>query len=152
MQNRGVNAIQEASTRQESSLACVVGTASALGRQVACVGHRAAVTGMLLLSRGSTRRLLPSKRPGKPSGCQNPFQPQESCQTQNGAAQQGPSSESLRPLMAFGSQVLSKRPSQPTVARTQRQASGTVAACPPNRTHSSSTLLFSCRYEEVCDL
>jgi hypothetical protein len=78
VQNRGVNAIQEASTRQESSLACVVGTASALGRQVACVGHRAAVTGMLLLSRGSTRRLLPSKRPGKPSGCQNPFQPQES--------------------------------------------------------------------------
>lgn len=34
----------EANARHESSLACAVGIASALGRQVACVGHRAAGT------------------------------------------------------------------------------------------------------------
>lgn len=64
----GVDAIQETSTRHDSNWACVMGKASALGRQWQA-WDTAAATGMQVLKRGTPEgRLLPSKRPGKLSG------------------------------------------------------------------------------------
>lgn len=54
----GVDAIQETSTRHDSNWACVMGKASALGRQWQA-WDTAAATGMQVLKRGDTRRKTP---------------------------------------------------------------------------------------------